>query len=353
MTFVKGQSGNPAGRRKGSRNKVTELAEELAGAGVEEMTRRLMAEASLGNGAALRVYFDRIWPKRRGAPIKFEMPPVRSLADVPVAHAAICQGVTDGELSVEEFEMLSRGVNHMKRSLDEAEIDARLERHEAMLHAMAKGLGAKFESASSPMWRAGEPVGKRPDGVRFAEPAESREAGVASAADLQESGLASAADLQGGVASAADLQGAPVAPATNLEASDEPQERHEPAPESGAPPAPATNLQAAPLASAADLQAGQEARRPDGVQREPGEPASALEPTRPDPSHATARELPVPLASGTNLQSAPAAKPHAAAAPPDPKANGHDDAWMREFLGPEYGVPWQGYRETRRERSAA
>src|SRR5262249_42236804 len=137
MTFVKGQSGNPAGRRKGSRNRVTELAEELAGAGVEGMTRRLIAEASLGNGAAMRLYSDRIWPKRRGAPIKFEMPPVRSLADVPVAHAAICRGVTDGELSVEEFEMLSRGVNHMKRSLDEAEIDARLERHEAMLQVMA------------------------------------------------------------------------------------------------------------------------------------------------------------------------------------------------------------------------
>src|SRR5215510_7409242 len=130
MTFVKGQSGNPAGRRKGSRNKVTELAEEVAGASVEEMTRRLLSAANDGKIAAMRLYFDRIWPKRRGAPIAFEMPEVRSSADVPVALAAIC-----------------RGVQFMKRSLDEAEIDARFERHEAMLQAMAKGIGATFDFA--------------------------------------------------------------------------------------------------------------------------------------------------------------------------------------------------------------
>ena len=265
MAFVKGQSGNPAGRRKGSRNKVTELAEELAGASVEEMTRRLLSAANDGKIAAMRLYFDRIWPKRRGAPIAFEMPEVRSSADVPVALAAICRGVTDGELSVEEFETLSRGVQFMKRSLDEAEIDARFERHEAMLQAMAKGIGATFDFAPT-SWEVDEPDGERPEEVRFAAPEESQETDVACATDQQEESVAPAADLQAGAASATNLQG--------------------------------------DFASATDLQSG--------------------------------------AASAMNLQDAQDARPRDARQA-NRKANGHDEAWMHDFLRPEYTVPWNGH----------
>jgi hypothetical protein len=65
MTFVKGQSGNPAGRRPGSRNKVTEFVEGLAGENAEEVTRKLIEQALYGNPVALRACFDRIWPKPR------------------------------------------------------------------------------------------------------------------------------------------------------------------------------------------------------------------------------------------------------------------------------------------------
>jgi len=287
---------------------VTELAEELAGAGVEEMTRRLMAEASLGNGAAMRLYFDRIWPKRRGAPIKFEMPPVRSLADVPVAHAAICQGVADGELSVEEFEMLSRGVNHMKRSLDEAEIDARLERHEAMLQAMAKGIGATFDFAPT-SWEVDEPDDERPDEVQFAAAEESQVTDVASATDLQEESVAPAADLQDDVASATNLQATPVAPATDLQAS---------------------------IASAMNLQSGADAGSPDGAQRHPGRPTPDFGAARLNPGYEAGSAA--PLAPATNLQDAPVASTQSTA-PLDRKANGHDEAWMHDFVGPENAAP--------------
>src|SRR5262245_7236811 len=102
MTFVKGQSGNPAGRRPGSRNKVTEIVEGLSGDNAEEMANELMRLVRLGNSAAVRTYFDRIWPKRRGAPVAFELPELRSPADLPAALCAIIQGFAVGEFSVEE-----------------------------------------------------------------------------------------------------------------------------------------------------------------------------------------------------------------------------------------------------------
>jgi len=337
MTFVKGQSGNPAGRRKGSRNKVTELAEGLAGAGVEEMTRRLMVQAGTGNGVAMRLYFDRIWPKRRGAPIAFDMPPIRSLADVPVALEAICQGVTDGELSVEEFETLSRGVHFMKRSLEAAETDARLARHEAMLQVVAKGLGGSFERA----WRAGEPA----DGVRLAEAA----AGVACATDMQ-ADVAPATDLQADVAAATDRRAAPLASATDLQPVEEAHGRHAPATEAAAPLASAKDQQLGPLAPATDLQSGESAGSPEGAQRHPEAPPPDFAAARLRPGHDPGRAPATPLASATNLQGAAAESrmaPPPDDPPPDARADGKDDARMRELLGPEYGAPWQGYGETR------
>src|SRR5262245_58026826 len=117
MTFVKGLSGNPAGRRPGSRNKVTEFAEQLMGLNVEKMTEELLNGVRLKNGAALRIYFDRICPKRRGRPIGFVLPPIHSGADVPAALEAICRGLADGELSPEEVESLTRSVEGMTRTL--------------------------------------------------------------------------------------------------------------------------------------------------------------------------------------------------------------------------------------------
>src|SRR5262249_41189194 len=133
MTFVKGQSGNPAGRRPGSRNKVTEIVEGLTGDNAEEMANELMRLARLGNPAAVRTYFDRIWPKRRGAPVAFELPQMRSAADLPDGLSAIIQGLTTGEFSVEEFETLTRSLERVGRTLEIADAAARLAEAQARL----------------------------------------------------------------------------------------------------------------------------------------------------------------------------------------------------------------------------
>src|SRR5215831_17651047 len=90
MTFVKGQSGNPAGRRLGSRNRATEILDQVTERRLEQLVNDVMGMACIGNGAAIRAVFDRLYPKRRGAPIDFALPPVRTAADVPTAYAAIC-----------------------------------------------------------------------------------------------------------------------------------------------------------------------------------------------------------------------------------------------------------------------
>ena len=43
-----------------------------------------------------------------------------------------------------------------------------------------------------------------------------------------------------------------------------------------------------------------------------------------------------------NLQDAQDARPRDARQA-NRKANGHDEAWMHDFLRPEYTVPWNGH----------
>ena len=64
MTFQKGKSGNPSGRKPGSKNKKLELlrsADEL-------LQRKILDLALEGNPTALKIVADRLWPRLRSQP---------------------------------------------------------------------------------------------------------------------------------------------------------------------------------------------------------------------------------------------------------------------------------------------
>ena len=57
--FQKGQSGNPAGKPKGARNKATLAVEALLDGEAEELTRKAIELAKAGDIPALRICLDR------------------------------------------------------------------------------------------------------------------------------------------------------------------------------------------------------------------------------------------------------------------------------------------------------
>ena len=100
--FAPGRSGNPAGRPPGSRNKSTLALEDALATHTEELVDLLLRSASEGKGAALRICFDRIAPRRKGRPVPFELPPLTCPDDVIAAASAIVAGMADGELTPQE-----------------------------------------------------------------------------------------------------------------------------------------------------------------------------------------------------------------------------------------------------------
>jgi len=124
--FDKGQSGNPQGRPRGSRNKATLAAEAMLEGEAELLTRKVLDIAREGDLTALKLCLDRILPARRERLLQFELPPLRSASDAPRAIAAIAEAVAQGEITLTEATELGKLVETFVRAIEASDFEERL-----------------------------------------------------------------------------------------------------------------------------------------------------------------------------------------------------------------------------------
>jgi len=130
MQFQKGQSGNPAGRPRGSLNRATVLAQELLSARVESIAGKLIELAERGDMRAIRVCMDRLVPMVKHQPIAVELPPIEKPADSVEAAASIAAAVAAGELTATEAAQLAKVVDVYVSALASKGFDERLSKLE-------------------------------------------------------------------------------------------------------------------------------------------------------------------------------------------------------------------------------
>lgn len=120
--FKPGQSGNPAGRSKGCKNRATLAAEALLDGEAERLTRKAVELALDGDQVALRLCLERILPPRRGRYLCLDLPRLQSADDLPVALGRIARAVGRGELALDDAERLASLLELERRAIETADL---------------------------------------------------------------------------------------------------------------------------------------------------------------------------------------------------------------------------------------
>jgi Family of unknown function (DUF5681) len=133
MKFQPGQSGNPSGRPRGSRNRRSLLAEKLYDDNAAALVQATIDLALKGDGPAMRVCMDRVLAPMKDRPVEFELPPMEKAADAVTAMGSIAQGVADGDLTAAEAGGLGTFVTGFARTVATADLEQRIKRLEKIV----------------------------------------------------------------------------------------------------------------------------------------------------------------------------------------------------------------------------
>ena len=97
--FRKGQSGDPAGRPRGSTNRATWAAELLLDGEAAALTRKAVEMALAGDHAELRLCLDRTVAPRRERAVELALPAIDSATDILGAIKVVSGAVGRGAIT--------------------------------------------------------------------------------------------------------------------------------------------------------------------------------------------------------------------------------------------------------------
>ena len=121
-----GQSGNPAGKPPGCRNRATQMVLALMEGGAEEITQAVVAAAKKGDLAAARLVIERLAPPLRERPLSLPLPDTRTIAGVSEAQQAILEAVGGGEILPGEGTALAGILEVRRKALETVELEQRI-----------------------------------------------------------------------------------------------------------------------------------------------------------------------------------------------------------------------------------
>ena len=124
--FVLGQSGNPKGKPKGTRNKATMMVLQLMEGAAEEITRTVLDAARNGDLGAAKMVLERLAPPLRERPVHLDLPDTGTPEGCLHAQSAILHAVGAGDLLPSEGAVLAGIVENRRRSIETVELESRI-----------------------------------------------------------------------------------------------------------------------------------------------------------------------------------------------------------------------------------
>jgi hypothetical protein len=123
--FMPGQSGNPAGKAPGTRNRKTVLMAALRDGEGEAAARVVIEKALAGDAVAARFVVALISPKPRGRTIHLDMPEDDD-CNVVTAFNVTLRALCEGEITPDEALQVSRFLDGRRRTLQAWQLEEKL-----------------------------------------------------------------------------------------------------------------------------------------------------------------------------------------------------------------------------------
>src|SRR5262245_53796264 len=99
MRFEPGQSGNPAGRPAGARNKKTIAVEEMLAEETEAAVKKILRMAEEGDPTAMRLCMERMSPTGANRRLALELKRVKTADDAEAALQLVLDAFASAEIS--------------------------------------------------------------------------------------------------------------------------------------------------------------------------------------------------------------------------------------------------------------
>lgn len=121
-----GQSGNPAGKPSGARNRATQMVMALMEGAAEEITTTIIDAAKKGDLAAAKLVLERLAPPVRERAIALALPNTDTPSGINEAQRKIVEAVGSGDLLPAEGTALAGIVEVRRKAYETNEMDQRI-----------------------------------------------------------------------------------------------------------------------------------------------------------------------------------------------------------------------------------
>jgi hypothetical protein len=130
QAFKPGNPGGP-GRAAGSRNAATLILDAMADGEAEAVLGNVLTAAKRGDLKAAEIILSRIWPAKKGRPVRLDLPAIKTAPDILTALAAVVDATGKGQITTDEAAAVAGVLELKRRAIETVELEARLARLES------------------------------------------------------------------------------------------------------------------------------------------------------------------------------------------------------------------------------